>query len=102
MGQKWYAPSQVTATIPTVISGFPHPTRISTSHVERANLSMRTHLRRFTRLSLGFSKSLPHLKAAVHLYMAFFNFCRVHGTLRVTPAMQARITDHIWSSAELF
>lgn len=100
-GPEWYAPSQVTGTIPTPIIGNPHPARISTSHVERANLSMRTHLRRFTRLSLGFSKSLAHLKAAVHLYMAFFNFCRVHQSLRVTPAMQAGIADHIWTAKEL-
>jgi IS1 family transposase len=100
-GPEWYEPSRVTATVPTVISGNPHPARISTSHVERANLSIRTHMRRFTRLTLGFSKSLTHLKASVDLYMAFFNFCRVHQTLRVTPAMQAGITDHIWSVKEL-
>jgi transposase-like protein/IS1 family transposase len=101
-GPDWYAPSQVRATVPMPISGNPHPARISTSHIERANLSMRTHLRRFTRLSLGFSKSLSHLKAAVHLYMAFFNFCRVHLSLRITPAMQAGITDHIWTVQELW
>jgi transposase-like protein/IS1 family transposase len=100
-GPDWYAPSQVTATVPTPISGHPNPRHISTSHIERANLSVRTHLRRFTRLSLGFSKNLFHLKAAVHLYMAFFNFVRVHQTLRVTPAMQAGITDHIWTVQEL-
>ena len=100
-GPEWYAPSQVTATIPTPIIGNPHPGRISTSHVERANLSVRTHLRRFTRLSLGFSKTLEHLSATVNLYMAFFNFCRVHQSLRVTPAMQAGITDHIWNVKEL-
>jgi transposase-like protein/IS1 family transposase len=97
----WYSPSRVTATIPTPIIGNPHPTRISTSHVERANLSVRTHLRRFTRLSLGFSKTLEHLSAAVNLYMVFFNFCRVHSTLRVTPAMQAGIANHVWSVTEL-
>jgi transposase-like protein/IS1 family transposase len=100
-GPDWYQPSKVTATIPVTISGDPQIERISTSHVERANLSVRTHLRRFTRLSLGFSKTLEHLTAAVHLYMAFFNFCRVHQTLRVTPAMQAGIADHIWSVQEL-
>jgi transposase-like protein/IS1 family transposase len=100
-GPDWYSPSRVTATIPTPIIGNPHPTRISTSHVERANLSIRTHLRRFTRLSLGFSKTLEHLIAAVNLYMAFFNFCRVHSTLRVTPAMQTGIADHVWSITEL-
>jgi IS1 family transposase len=97
----WYSPSQVKATIPIPISGNPNPRYISTSHVERANLSVRTHLRRFTRLSLGFSKSLPHLKAAVDLYMLYFNVCRVHSRLRVTPAMQAGLTDHIWTVKEL-
>jgi hypothetical protein len=100
-GPDWYKPSQVTATIPIPISGNPNPRYISTSHVERANLSIRTHLRRFTRLSLEFSKSLDHLKAAVHLYMAFFNFCRVHQSVRVTPAMQAGLTDHIWTIEKL-
>jgi transposase-like protein/IS1 family transposase len=100
-GPDWYQPSKVTATIPVVVSGDPDESRISTSHVERANLSVRTHLRRFTRLSLGFSKTVDHLTAAVNLYMAFFNFCRVHQTLRVTPAMQAGIADHIWTVQEL-
>lgn len=100
-GPDWYQPSKVTATIPVVISGDPNEAYISTSHVERANLSVRTHLRRFTRLSLGFSKTLEHLTAAVDLYMAFFNFCRVHQTLRVTPAMQTGLADHIWTVQEL-
>jgi len=100
-GPEWYEPSKVTATIPVVVSGDPDESRISTSHVERANLSVRTHLRRFTRLSLGFSKTIDHLKAAVNLYMTYFNFCRVHQTLRVTPAMEAGITDHIWTVQEL-
>lgn len=97
----WYEPSKVTATIPVVISGDPDESKISTSHVERANLSVRTHLRRFTRLSLGFSKTLDHLKAAINLYMAFFNFCRVHGKLRVTPAMESGLADHVWTVQEL-
>jgi len=100
-GPEWYNPSKVTATIPISISGNPKPERISTSHVERANLSVRTHLRRFTRLSLGFSKTLEHLTAAIHLYMAFFNFCRVHQSLKVTPAMEAGIADHVWTITEL-
>jgi hypothetical protein len=100
-GPEWYNPSKVTATIPIVISGDPDEARISTSHVKRANLSVRTHLRRFTHPSLRFSKTLDHLKAAISLYMAFFNFVRVHQTLRVTPAMQAGLTDHIWTVQEL-
>jgi transposase-like protein/IS1 family transposase len=100
-GPEWYQPQKVVATVPIPVSGSPKLEYISTSHVERATLSVRTHLRRFTRLSLGFSKTLEHLTAAVHLYMIFFNFCRVHLTLRVTPAMQAGITDHVWSVQEL-
>jgi IS1 family transposase len=100
-GPEWYNPTTVRAIVPIPITGDPKLERISTSHVERANLSVRTHLRRFTRLSLGFSKTLEHLSAAVNLYMAFFNFCRVHQTLRVTPAMQAGIADHVWSIQEL-
>ena len=59
------------------------------------------HLRRFTRLTNGFSKTLENLKAAVSLFMAWYNFCRVHQTLRVTPAMEAKLTDHVWSISEL-
>jgi hypothetical protein len=65
------------------------------------NLSVRTYLRRFTRLALGFSKSKPHLEAAVALFVAWFNFCRIHKTLRVTPAMEAGLTDLLWSVQEL-
>jgi hypothetical protein len=83
------------------VSGNPKIERISTSHIERANLSVRMHLRRFTRLTNAFSKKLDSLKADVSLYMAFYNFVRVHQTLRVTPAMQAGITDHIWTVQEL-
>ncbi|HKV06327.1 MAG TPA: IS1 family transposase [Candidatus Acidoferrales bacterium] len=100
-GPEWYNPTKVVAAVPVPVSGNPELEHISTSHVERANLSVRTHLRRFTRLSLGFSKTLEHLTPAIHLYMAFFNFCRVHQTLRVTPAMQAGIADHVWSVQEL-
>ena len=74
---------------------------ICTSHVERRNLTMRTFLRRMTRLCLGFSKKLENLKAAVALYFAWYNFVRVHGSLRVTPAMEAGLTDHVWTITEL-
>ena len=59
------------------------------------------HLRRFTRLTNGFSKKLENLKAAVAVFMAWYNFCRVHQTLRVTPAMQAGLADHVWTMGEL-
>jgi transposase-like protein/IS1 family transposase len=100
-GPEWYNPTKVIAAVPVPVSGNPKLEYISTSHVERANLSVRTHLRRFTRLSLGFSKTLEHLSAAVNLYMTFFNFCRVHQSLKITPAMEAGITDHVWSVQEL-
>jgi hypothetical protein len=65
------------------------------------HLAMRMAMRRFTRLTNGFSKRLSHLKAAIALHFAYYNFCRVHQTLRVTPAMQAEIADHVWSISEL-
>jgi len=101
-GPDWFRPSsRVIAAIPTPISGNPKLSRISTSHVERANLTVRMHLRRFTRLTHGFSKKLANLKAAVAVFVAWYNFCRVHQTLRVTPAMEAGFTDHVWSIHEL-
>jgi IS1 family transposase len=98
---EWYAPTHVVEAIPVCVSGNPKVERISTSHIERANLSLRMHLRRFTRLTNGFSKKLDGLKAAVALYMTWHNFCRVHQSLRVTPAMEAAIADHIWTVEEL-
>ena len=76
------------------------PGAIPTSHVERPNLPVRMHLRRFPRLTYGFSKKVSHLKAAVAFYLVWYNFCRVHGTLRVTPAMQSGIASHIWTLEE--
>ncbi len=100
-GPDWYGPGKVVETVPTPISGDPDIAFISTSYVERSNLTVRMHLRRFTRLTNAFSKSLKHLRAAVDLFMAWYNLCRVHQTLRVTPAMEAGLTDHIWSLEEL-
>ncbi len=96
-----YSPSECTGAVPVEITGNPDPGMICTSHVERNNLTLRTFLRRLTRLSLGFSKKLDNLKHAVALHLAYYNFCRVHRTLRVTPAMEAGITDHVWNLAEL-
>ena len=76
--------------------GQPDPRRIGTSYVERNNLTMRQHIRRFTRKSLGFSKTLRNLRAAVALFFAYYNFCRVHGAIRMTPAMALGITETIW------
>lgn len=74
---------------------------MSTSYVERQNLTMRMHMRRFTRLTNGFSKKVENHAHSVALHYMFYNFCRVHQTLRVTPAMEAGITDHVWSLEEL-
>jgi hypothetical protein len=74
---------------------------MSTSFVERQNLTMRMAIRRFTRLTNEFSKKLDNLKAACALHLAYYNFCRIHQTLRVTPAMEAGLTDHTWTTEEL-
>jgi hypothetical protein len=74
---------------------------ISTSYVERQNLTIRMQQRRFTRLTNAFSKKFEHHCAAVTLYAMHYNFCRVHETLRITPAMQLGVTDHVWSIGEL-
>jgi IS1 family transposase len=96
-----YAPAQIVNAIPIPIMGDPDPKIISTSHIERQNLTMRMHLRRFTRLTNAFSKKLANLKAACALHFAHYNFCRVHSSLRVTPAMAAGIVDCIWPLARL-
>jgi IS1 family transposase len=96
-----YSPSPIVEVISKVRSGDPDPDHISTSFVERQNLTMRMAIRRFTRLTNAFSKKLTNLKMAVALHFAYYNFCRVHSTLRVTPAMEAGLTDHVWSIAEL-
>jgi len=100
-GNERYSPGPIVEVISRIRDGRPDPAHISTSHVERSNLSLRMHLRRFTRLTNAFSKKLDNLKAAVALYFAWYNFCRVHQSLRITPAMQAGLTDHVWSVAEL-
>jgi IS1 family transposase len=91
-----YSPSEIVDARPVPVMGNPKPQFISTSHVERQNLTVRMQLRRFTRLTNAFSKKLENLKAALSLYFAWYNFCRVHSTLRVTPAMAAGVTETIW------
>lgn len=91
-----YGPPEMTATARRVVTGNIDPYSICTSYVERNNLTMRTFLRRLTRLSLGFSKKLPNLKAAIALHIAYYNLCRRHGTLRMTPAMAAGVTRELW------
>ena len=100
-GPEWYAGGTVIAAVPKVKTGHPEWSRISTSHIERANLSVRMHIRRYARKTNAISKKLSMLKAAVTLFIVWYDFCRVHQSLRVTPAMEAGITDHVWSLKEL-
>lgn len=100
-GNERYSPGTITEVISKVRSGTPDPKHISTSFVERQNLTMRMHLHRLTRLTNAFSRKLENLKAAVTLHFAYYNFCRVHSSLRVTPAMEAGLTDHVWAITEL-
>jgi IS1 family transposase len=98
-----YTPSEMVGTKRRGVQGIgPRQERtICTSHVERNNLTIRTFMRRFTRLSLGFSKKLDHLAAAIALHVAHYNFCRIHGSLKMTPAMAAEVTNAPWTLAEL-
>lgn len=100
-GPGRYSPPKVSEVISTVINGNPNPSLISTSYVERQNLTMRMAIRRFTRLTNGFSKKLGNLKAALALHFAHYNFARIHRTLRVTPAMAAGVTGRLWDLEEL-
>ncbi len=98
--REGYSPVDFVLTKRTVVSGQPD-NQTSTSHIERQNLTMRMSLRRLTRLANGFSKKLENLEAALWLHVAYYNFARIHGSLRITPAMAAGITDHIWSIQEI-
>jgi IS1 family transposase len=96
-----YSPGRLRAVEKRTIIGHPIDEHASTSLVERNNLTLRMHLRRFTRLTNAYSKRVRNLRAAISLHVAWYNFVRVHETIRVTPAMQAGLTDHVWSIAEL-
>ena len=100
-GEQRYSPAEVVDAVIVPRTGMPDYERICTSHVERQNLSMRMQIRRLTRLTNAFSKKWANLRSHLALYFAFYNFCRPHQTIRVTPAMEAGITDHIWSLLEL-
>jgi IS1 family transposase len=95
-----YSPGNIVSVATQVVSGT-RDRKISTSYVERANLTVRMSQRRFTRLTNGFSKKIENHQAAVSLFVAHYNLCRVHETLRTTPAMALGVSDHIWSIAEL-
>lgn len=101
IGPGRYSPPHVISAERKPIMGNPNEDKISTSYVERQNLTMRMQMRRLTRLTNAFSKKLENLKAAVALHFAHYNFVRVHGSIRMTPAMKVGITDHIWSIRDL-
>jgi IS1 family transposase len=96
-----YSPATCIGCRTGVLSGNPDPQHVSTSYVERQNLTMRMGMRRFTRLTNGFSKKLENLRHAVAIHYMHYNFCRVHKSLRVTPAMEATLASHVWTMEEL-
>jgi IS1 family transposase len=96
-----YSPSTITSVTKEIIKGDPNPRHISTSYVERQNWTVRTHIRRYTRLSNGFSRKLENHAAAVALHYFVYNFIRIHRTLRVTPAMAAGVTSKLWEVSDL-
>ena len=99
--QRRYSPAECTGTIIGTVTGKPDEKHINTSFVERQNLTMRMSMRRFTRLTNGFSKKIENLEHAVALHFMHYNFGRIHKTLRVTPAMEAGVSDHPWSLEEI-
>jgi IS1 family transposase len=99
--QTRYSPAVCIGCDMKVISGNPDPKHVSTSFVERQNLTMRMSMRRFTRLTNGFSKKADNHRHMVALHYMFYNFCRVHQTLKVTPAMESGLSNHIWTLDEL-
>lgn len=99
--EQRYSPSVCLGCVRRRITGNPNEWKISTSHVERSNLTMRMGMRRFTRLTNAFSKKIDNHRAAIALHFMHYNFCRVHQTLRMTPAMKAGVSDHVWTLEEL-
>lgn len=100
-GEGKYSPGVVTGTKREIVFGAPLRDEISTSHAERQNLTMRMQMRRFTRLTNGFSKKLENHRLGVALHFVHYNFARIHSSLRITPAMAAGLTDHVWELSEI-
>jgi hypothetical protein len=96
-----YSPGVCIGTETVYVSGTPDPKHVSTSYVERHNLTMRMSMRRFTRLTNAFSKKVENHRHMLAIYYIYYNFCRVHQTLRVTPAMEAEISNHVWTIEEM-
>ncbi len=101
IGPGRYSPPKVVDAAKIIVWGNPDPKHISTSYVERQNLTMRMSIRRLTRLTNAFSKKVESLRAAVALHFAYYNFVRIHRSLRISPAMAAGVTPHLWSLSEL-
>lgn len=99
--ERRYSPAECNGTIKGTVSGSPEKEHISTSYVERQNLTMRMSMRRFSRLTNAFSKKIDNHMHAIALHFMYYNFGRIHKTLRVTPAMEAGISDHVWSLEEI-
>jgi IS1 family transposase len=100
-GEKRYSPAECLGAVKTRIEGTPDPNHVSTSYVERQNLTMRMSIRRFTRLTNAFSKKVENHVLSVALHYMHYNFCRIHKTLRVTPAMAAGVTDWLWEIGDI-
>src|SRR6266542_3209005 len=101
MAERRYSPAEVSHAEKVPVMGSLNPDRICTSHIERQNLMIRMGMRRLTRLTNAFSKKWENLWAAYCLHFAYYNFCRIHKTLRVTPAMETGITSTVWTLADL-
>ena len=100
-GERRYSPVECIGARPSPVMGNPDPDHISTSYVERQNLTMRMHMRRFTRLTNAFSKKVENHMYAVALHFMHYNFVRIHKTLRVTPAMEAGVTERLWEMSDI-
>lgn len=100
-GQRRYSPAHCVGARKEAITGRPDRDHVSTSYVERSNLTMRMHMRRFTRLTNAFSKKVENHAHAVALHVMFYNFVRIHKTLKITPAMAAKVTDRLWSMEDI-
>ena len=100
-GARRYSPPRIIGTEKRYMSRYPDPDRVCTSHVERQNLTMRMQLRRLTRLTNAFSKKWDNLRAALALHFAHYNLCRMHSSIRMTPAMKAGVASSIWGIGDL-
>jgi hypothetical protein len=100
-GEQKYSPPEVVETVSKSLIGNPDPNRICTSIVERSNLSIRTSVRRLTGLTNAFSKKWENLYAMMSVYFCWYNFCRIHSSIRCTPAMESGITKQVWTLRDL-